>query len=84
MKFHEFVQEHKPILEKEISAFLDTKIKESVGIELYPESVEKLKALTSAGKMWRGLFVLLVEQFLTGKPYKSESLKTALAMELIQ
>lgn len=83
MSFINFVQAAKPELETAISEFLEKKSTEYSRVPLYSESIKKIKALSLAGKMWRGLFVLFILQQITGS-YTKESLHAAIAMELIQ
>ena len=83
MNFPEFIQKTKPSLEKEIRTYLESKKIDAPKLPFYSESLDKLIALSTAGKMWRGLFVLYIFQSLKGA-YTPESMYAAIAMELIQ
>lgn len=84
MTFQDFVTKNKPLLQAHLTDYLQGKKTEKSTLPFYTESIERLEKMSTAGKMWRGLFVLLIYEMVTGKPYPQELLNAAVALELVQ
>lgn len=84
MSFDEFNQTYRPQLAQEIQALLNAK-KADKNLPFYADSLEKISTLATAGKLWRGLFLMLAQQGLAAdQSMAMGTVNAAVAVELVQ
>lgn len=84
MLFLDFAATHKPLLQKRLQQFLTENESAKPALPFYTDSLNKLQTLSTAGKMWRGLFILLIYELVSGKAYPEPVVDAAVALELAQ
>lgn len=81
MKFKEFIAKYRPALEKTINDYLYSKLNEKTDIPLYTSSIQKIIDMVTAGKLIRGILVLLAYESKKNNISK-DALTLAAAVEL--